>query len=140
MKKTLLVVALITTFSFAKDAMTVYKSASCGCCGKWVDHMKENGYKVKTIIKEDMSSVKNRLGVPQKLSSCHTAVINGYIVEGHVPSDVVDKMLKEKPNIKGIASPGMPIGSPGMEQGDMKQPNTIVTFDKDNKYFIYANK
>lgn len=140
MKRILLALVLLTTLSFAKDEMTVYKSASCSCCGKWIDHMKENGYKVNTIIKEDMSSVKNKLGVPQKLSSCHTAVINGYIVEGHVPSDVVDRMLKEKRNITGISSPGMPIGSPGMEQGNIKQPNTIVAFDKNNKYFIYDNK
>lgn len=140
MKKLLMGILLLSTILFAKGEMTVYKSKYCGCCGDWVKHMEKNGYTVKTVLSEDMDGVKKRLGVPSKLSSCHTAIIDGYLVEGHVPADVVDKMLKEKPDILGIASPGMPMGSPGMEQGGKKDPNPIVSFDKNNKYFIYENR
>lgn len=140
MKKIVLALAVLSTLVFAKGEMTVYKSKYCGCCGAWVDYMKKNGYQVKTVLLEDMTSVKKNFKVPYKLSSCHTAIIDGYVVEGHVPADVVAKMLKEKPDIIGIASPGMPVGSPGMEQGDMKQPNPIVSFDSKQNYKIYANR
>ncbi|MCV6608932.1 MAG: DUF411 domain-containing protein [Campylobacterales bacterium] len=140
MKKVLLIFTLFTVTLLAENHMTVYKSKYCGCCGKWVEHMEKNGYKVKTIIREDMTSVKQELGVPMNLQSCHTAIVNGYLVEGHVPADVVDKMLKEKPKIKGIASPGMPMGSPGMEQENMKDPNPIYAFDKSKKPYLFAKR
>lgn len=140
MKKILLSLAILTSSLLAGGEMTVYKSKYCGCCGKWIEHMEKSGYKIKTVLKEDMNSVKRELGIPLKLESCHTGVIDGYLVEGHVPADVVDEMLEKKPNIKGIASPGMPIGSPGMEQGDLKDPNPIVAFDKNSNFFIFANR
>lgn len=93
---------------------TVYKSPSCGCCGVWASYMKKEGYKVATENVQNMSEVKERLGVPYELESCHTAEIGGYVIEGHIPNEAIEKLLAEKPDIKGIGMPGMPSGSPGM--------------------------
>lgn len=98
--------------------MVVHKSATCGCCGKWVARMREAGYSVEEVVEADMSAVKTRLGVPKDMASCHTAEIDGYIVEGHVPARALDRLLKERPKAVGLAAPGMPSGSPGMEGGE----------------------
>ena len=98
-------------------AMTVYKSASCGCCHNWVEHARSSGFTVKTIDTEDLAAVKRDLGVPSRLQSCHTVVVGNYLVEGHVPAADVKRLLAEKPAVRGIAVPGMPVGAPGMEQG-----------------------
>jgi hypothetical protein len=125
----------------AKPQMTVYKSATCGCCSKWVEHMKANGFDVKAIDVDDIDKVKRERGVPADAASCHTALVNGYVVEGHVPADAVQKMLKEKPAIAGIAVPGMPMGSPGMEvPGGQKEAFNIVSFDKTGKTTIYQKR
>lgn len=97
--------------------MTVYKSASCGCCKGWVDHARTNGFTVKTVDTEDLAGVKREMGIPARLTSCHTVVVGSYVIEGHVPAADVKRLLKEKPKVRGLAVPGMPIGSPGMEQG-----------------------
>lgn len=97
--------------------MTVYKSASCGCCKAWVDHASTAGFTVKTVDTEDLASVKREMGIPARLVSCHTVVVGSYVLEGHVPAADVKRLLKEKPKVRGLAVPGMPIGSPGMEQG-----------------------
>lgn len=94
--------------------VTVYKSPSCGCCGVWATYMEREGYEVKTENIQDMSEIKKRLGVPYELESCHTAEVGGYVVEGHIPNEAIEKLLAEKPDIKGIGMPGMPSGSPGM--------------------------
>lgn len=98
-------------------AMTVYKSASCGCCRQWIDHVRASGITVRAVDTEDLGTVKREMGVPAALSSCHTAVIGSYIIEGHVPASDVKRALRERPRVRGLAVPGMPIGSPGMEQG-----------------------
>lgn len=98
-----------------KDLVTVYKSPSCGCCNKWIEHLQENGFKVRSINTSNMNELKKEKNVPLKLSSCHTAVINGYVIEGHVPADDIKNLLSERRNITGLSVPGMPIGSPGME-------------------------
>lgn len=98
-------------------AMTVYKSPSCGCCAAWVDHAKGNGFTVRTVNTEDLATVKRELGVPARLASCHTVVVGSYVIEGHVPAADVKRLLTEKAKVRGLAVPGMPIGSPGMEQG-----------------------
>lgn len=95
-------------------SVELYKSAYCGCCEKWGDHMKKEGFEVSTIVEEDMSKIKDRLGVPYELESCHTSVIDGYVVEGHIPNEAIEKLLDERPDIKGIGMAGMPSGSPGM--------------------------
>jgi hypothetical protein len=98
--------------------MTVYKSPTCGCCTNWVEHAKKAGFTVKTVDTEDLAGVKRELGVPARLASCHTVVIGQFLVEGHVPAADVKRLLRERPTgVRGIAVPGMPIGSPGMEQG-----------------------
>lgn len=124
-----------------KPQMTVYKSPTCGCCSKWIEHMKANGFDVKAIDVDDVDKVKREHGVPASAASCHTGLVNGYVVEGHVPADAVQKMLKEKPAIAGIAVPGMPVGSPGMEvPSGQKDPYTIVSFDKSGKTAVYQKR
>ncbi|MDO9241262.1 MAG: DUF411 domain-containing protein [Methylicorpusculum sp.] len=115
----------------------VYRSPTCSCCGKWLEHLKQNNFDVKDIVTEDMDEVKAKLGVPKQLASCHTAVIDGYVVEGHLPAADIEKMLKDKPKIAGISVPGMPMGTPGMEMGGRKDPYQVISFDKDNNQQIY---
>ena len=124
----------------AKPAMTVYKSATCGCCEKWVAHMKANGFNVTALDVDDIEVPMKTYGVPSALASCHTAVVGGYVVEGHVPADLVTKMLREKPAIAGIAAPGMPVGSPGMEVPGYKDAYRVMSFDKAGKTAVYAQR
>lgn len=114
----------------APKELTVYRSPTCGCCEKWIAHMAKQGFTVKEVVSEDMASVKQRLGVPQALQSCHTAVVDGYVVEGHVPANDVKKLLKSKQQAAGLAAPGMPAGSPGMEMGGAKGNFSVILFDK----------
>ena len=126
----------------AKPQMMVYKSSTCGCCKLWIKHMEENGFVVKSADVPDIDKVKADNGVPRSAASCHTGIVNGYVVEGHVPADAVLRLLREKPaDIKGIAVPGMPVGSPGMElEGGFKQSYAIVTIDKAGKTKIYERR
>ena len=117
--------------------MTVYKSATCGCCKKWIDHMQDNGFKIKAVDVQNMNSVKQRYGISGKLASCHTAIVEGYVVEGHVPASDVKRLLAEKKDILGIAVPGMPIGSPGMEMGNRRDPYAVISFDKEGNLEIF---
>lgn len=124
----------------SKPKVTVYKSSTCGCCSKWVEHMKAAGFTVTAMDVEDIDVPKRTYGVPASAASCHTAVVGGYFVEGHVPADVVQKMLREKPAIKGIAVPGMPVGSPGMEVPGYKDPYTVLSVDKAGKTAVYEKR
>jgi hypothetical protein len=139
MKKTILFLALITSSVFAMEGktMTVYKSPSCGCCSKWVDIMKSKGFEVKTIETNEVNTIKQKAGLQAGQTSCHTAFVDGYVVEGHVDYSAVKKMLDEKPNIIGITVPGMPIGSPGMEQGNTKQAYNVLSVNKDGSIGVY---
>lgn len=119
--------------------VTVYKSPTCGCCGKWVEHMRANGFDVTVNDMPDVAPVKDKRGVPSTLRSCHTAIVGDYAIAGHVPADVVKRLLKEKPNAAGIAVPGMPMGSPGME-GASKDAYNVVLFDKAGKTSVYATR
>ena len=119
--------------------MAVYKSPTCGCCTKWVEHMKQNGFTVHVTDLNDVSAIKTKHGVPASAQSCHTAVVNGYVVEGHVPAADVKRMLKEKPAIVGLALPGMPAGSPGMEvPGIQPPPYQVLSIDKRGATKVYA--
>ena len=109
--------------------VTVYKSPTCGCCGKWVEHLRQAGLQVEVRETGNLDAVKQRLGVSRKLGSCHTATVGGYIVEGHVPAAQVQRLLREKPPVAGIAVPGMPVGSPGME-GPGGKPYQVVSWRK----------
>jgi hypothetical protein len=123
-----------------KVAIHVYKTPTCGCCSKWVDHLEANGFAVETTDLEDLGPVKAKYGVPTDLGSCHTAVANGYAIEGHVPAGDIARMLEERPKIAGIAVPSMPAGSPGMEVPSGRvQPYRVIAFDKDGNARVYSS-
>jgi hypothetical protein len=127
------------TFSAQQPLVEVYKTPTCGCCSKWVEHMRASGFTVRTTNMDSTAPVQNRHGVPPEVRSCHTAVVDGYVVEGHVPVAEVKRLLKERPRITGIAVPGMPAGSPGMEMdGVAPQPYYVVTFDKNVDIQVFA--
>ncbi len=118
-----------------KIKATVYKSPECGCCHVWVGYLRENGFDVDVKDMDDVTPVKDRFGVPDDLWSCHTAVIGGYTVEGHVPVEAINRLLAEKPQVKGIALPGMPSGSPGMP--GPKTEKFIIYTISDNKPEVF---
>ncbi len=117
--------------------ISVFKSPTCGCCNGWVEYLEENGLKVITVNTQDMSSIKEQYQVPEEMESCHTAVIEDYFVEGHVPVEAIKKLIEEKPAIKGIALPGMPIGAPGMP-GPKTSPFEVyaISDDAPSVFFI----
>jgi hypothetical protein len=114
----------------------VYKTEGCGCCNGWVEHLQAAGFEVDARNVTDLMSVKLDAGVPADLSSCHTALVDGYVVEGHVPADVVKRMLAERPEAAGIAVPGMPVGSPGME-GPNPRAYDVEVFDREGSRSVY---
>lgn len=109
--------AAFSPVAMAAKAIDVYRDPSCGCCGAWVSYLRTQGYTVTVHEDQSMAAVKMRLGVPTAAASCHTALIDGYVIEGHVPVEDIRRLLAEHPNARGLAAPGMPIGSPGMEMG-----------------------
>ncbi|MFT6340340.1 MAG: hypothetical protein ACJASW_001505 [Polaribacter sp.] len=111
--------------------LEVYKSPTCGCCGAWVDHMKENGYDVVVHEQQNLQSIKEKAGILPGQGSCHTAFIGDYVIEGHVPASDVDRLLAERPDAKGLTVPGMPVGSPGMEMGDRVDAYDVLLFDEE---------
>jgi hypothetical protein len=119
------------------QVIQVYKSPTCGCCQKWVDYVRRQGFKVTVSDVSDLNSVKRGLGVPSEAASCHTAVVGGYFIEGHVPAEDITRLLAEHPNIAGLAVPGMPIGSPGME-GPNARPYSVFAVQKDGKLTVFA--
>lgn len=119
--------------------VTVYKSPTCGCCAEWVNHLRENGFAVTVHDQEDLSAVKTANGITPQLESCHTAIIDGYVVEGHVPADLIARILNERPDIAGLAVPGMPGGTPGMESAP-KEPYQVLAIGKDGRTTVYANR
>jgi hypothetical protein len=120
--------------------MVIYKSPSCGCCKKWVDHVEANGFDTEVHDVEDVGVIKQKHKLPADLASCHTALVGGYVVEGHVPADLIHKLLKDKPALAGIAAPGMPVGSPGMEMGARKDAFDVIAFDLKGKTSVYARR
>jgi hypothetical protein len=118
-----------TTFLRAAPKLVVHRDPSCGCCGAWTEHLRAAGFSVEIINESDMSGVKARLGVPQQLASCHTAEVDGYVVEGHVPVASIQRLLSERPKMLGLAVPGMPAGSPGMEGPDAMDQYEVFLFD-----------
>ena len=145
-KYLLAVLAALLSFSLptaAEEAakpveMTVYRSPTCGCCGKWLEQFEHSSFNIKNVITDDLQAVKDKYGVPDKLASCHTAVVDGYVVEGHVPADDIRNFLRLKPASLGIAAPGMPLGSPGMEMAGQTQAYRVISFDKDGKFAVFA--
>lgn len=123
----------------AAVSMKVYKDPGCGCCKEWIKHIQKAGFTVTSEDSTTMDAIKTRLGVPAALASCHTAIVGDYLVEGHVPADVLQKLLKEKPSARGLAVPGMPMGSPGME-GPTKDKYNVMLFDRLGKATVYASR
>lgn len=118
--------------------VTVYKSPTCGCCAKWVDHLRQNGFKVEINDVRSVDPIKTERGVPRDLASCHTAIVGDYVVEGHVPAEVLKRLLTERPRVAGIAVPGMPAGSPGME-GPTSQRYDVMSFDAKGNKALYES-
>ena len=117
--------------------IVVYRSPTCKCCGKWLEHLKKNNFTVKDIVTDDVQAIKGKYGVSEAMASCHTAIVDGYVIEGHVPAEDIMNLLKSKPKIVGIAVPGMPSGTPGMEMGGRKDAYDVMSFDKENHYEIF---
>ena len=122
------------------STVVVYKSPTCGCCAKWIEHLEESGFDVDVREETDMNSVKAKHGVRPEYSSCHTALVDGYVIEGHVPADQIVRLLAEKPEVLGISAPGMPVGSPGMESNNPSQHQDydVVTFDGSGNTELFA--
>jgi hypothetical protein len=117
----------------------VYKNASCGCCGAWAAHMRSAGFDVSVTEVDDTTAIRKRLGMPDRFGSCHTATIDGYVLEGHVPAVEVKRLLEAKPNAIGLAVPSMPPGSPGMEMGSRKDPYQVLLIDRAGKDSVFAS-
>lgn len=123
----------------AVERVTVYRVNTCKCCGKWAEHLKAAGFDVTVNIIDNVANAPGRARVPEKLRSCHTATVARYVVEGHVPADVIKDLLRRRPAVEGIAVPGMPPGSPGMESPH-PQPYEIIAFDKKGKTTTFARR
>ncbi|OCQ90445.1 CopG family transcriptional regulator [Nostoc sp. MBR 210] len=121
-----------------KQEIIVYRSPSCSCCGDWLEHIQKHGFKIKQDIKTDeIEAIKQKYNLPPEFASCHTAIIDGYVMEGHVPADDIKRFLKQKPQLAGLAVPAMPVGTPGMEMGDTKQPFSVVAFNKNGDVQVF---
>lgn len=140
-KKTLAIAAslFVTGNALAADVIN-NKSPYCGCCTEWTKHMQDAGFTVEEKLHEDMNPIKQKLGVTPELASCHTAEINGYVFEGHIPADDIKAFLDNPPrNAKGLAVPGMPMGSPGMEYGNEKDEYSVYAFNEKGQVFEYRH-
>ncbi len=139
---TLLGLLIACKQAISETAITVYKSPTCGCCSKWISHMENSNFKAKAIEYTNMSHIKDNLAIPQSLRSCHTGVVQHakgqYIFEGHIPAETIQRFLENPPaNAIGLAVPGMPIGSPGMEVGERKDTYNVVLITKTGEDKIY---
>jgi len=136
-----LVVALMSSGVDAQKPIPVqvYKDATCGCCSVWVEHLRRNGFAPTSENVTNLTALKEKHGVPAEGRSCHTALVGGYVIEGHVPAAEIQRLLKEKPKVAGLAVPGMPIGSPGME-GANPRPYNVLTFDKAGKTAVFSTQ
>jgi len=132
------------SFSFAKGNLSsldleVWKSPTCECCNKWIEHLKNNGFTV-TTYNSGNSEIRQKFGINKKFGSCHTAFVNGYVIEGHVPAEDIKNLLKFKPNALGLAVPGMPVGSPGMdglEYGARYDNFDVLLINKDQSFKVF---
>lgn len=118
----------------------VYKLSTCGCCALWVDHMRAAGFELDVEDTDDMVAVKVDAGLPPQLQSCHTSFVGDYVFEGHIPAEVIARFLAEAPDARGLAVPGMPIGSPGMEIGDRVDPYDVIRFDAAGNTTVYESR
>jgi hypothetical protein len=142
-----LLMALVSTLLFSAAPVvaeeplaeiTVWHSPTCGCCTDWINHLEQAGFPVRSHAQHDVAMIKHRLGLPNNLASCHTGMVDGYVIEGHVPAADIKRLLKERPFVRGLSVPGMPIGSPGMEMGDRVDPYEVLSFDEDGKTEVFS--
>ena len=126
-----------TTLEAKVPNINVYRSPECSCCGGWIDHLKKHGFSVQDFPTPDIEAVKQSYKVPDNLTSCHTAIVNGYVIEGHVPANDIKRLLQEKPNVSGLSVPQMPVGTPGMEIGDKKDPFSVFSFAHSDKVMVF---
>ena len=131
---------LLATVAIAAEPaeIAVYRTPTCGCCSKWVKHLEEHGFTVEAHNVPNLDSTKRKAGVPQTLTSCHTGFIGGYVIEGHVPAEDIKRLLEERPQISGLAVPGMPIGSPGME-GPNPEAYRVLSFDRQGRIEVFSS-
>lgn len=136
---------LILLFSFSSFAaetsnedIKVYRDPGCECCHRWINHLEENKFSVLDILTSDMATVKNSVELPELMTSCHTAIIEGYVIEGHVPAADIRRLLTERPDIAGLSVPQMPVGTPGMEMGEQKDNFNVYQFDREGKHSVYT--
>jgi hypothetical protein len=137
---TVALAAGVSSLAQAPPTISVVRDPGCGCCLKWVSHLEQAGFKATVTESTDMDSVKKKHGVPNAAASCHTAVVDGFVVEGHVPAADIKRLLKERPKVAGLAVPAMPLGSPGMEvPSGQVQPYDVVAFDKSGATSVFAS-
>jgi hypothetical protein len=131
MRQLIVLAGLLSSLSATAEPLNidVHRDPNCGCCTAWISHLEDNGFNVTDHVESDMSALKQRLGVPPRLASCHTGLINGQFVEGHVPAADILK-LRQQPDLLGAAVPGMPTGSPGMERGNVRDAYQVIGLDK----------
>jgi hypothetical protein len=136
-----LALALSNTAVVANETidMTVYRSPTCSCCKRWVSHVEQNGFKVKDIVTDGVQAIKDQNGITPAIASCHTALVGGYAIEGHVPASDIKTLLQNKPKVAGISVPGMPVGTPGMEMGGKKDAYDVISFDKEQKTQVFKS-
>lgn len=123
----------------AAEPVTVWKNPDCGCCREWITHLRKNGFEVISNDVKDTAPIRQKLGLPDKFGACHTATVGNYVVEGHVPAQELRRLLKEKPNARGLAVPGMPVGSPGMEAGNTRDAYDVLLVLTDGSSRIYQS-
>src|SRR6185369_2904554 len=139
----LTVIAMLLLFATSSQSqpsgtlVSVFKTPTCSCCAKWIEHLKTNGYTVKVKEVDTTAPYRKQYRVPQGMESCHTAIVNGYTIEGHVPAADIKRLLKERPKLVGLAVPGMPMGSPGME-GARSDAYSVFGFDESGKTSVYT--
>lgn len=134
------VVLLTITSAEAASALpeiTVYRDPSCSCCEGWMEHLEAHGVQTNSVPTPDVDTLKQQYGVPDGLTSCHTAIVDGYIIEGHVPVEEIKRLLAEQPTVRGITVPGMPVGTPGMESGDERESFTVFSFDNQGNSEVF---
>ncbi|WP_438970785.1 DUF411 domain-containing protein [Methylophaga sp.] len=151
MKKILFVLFITLSLPLAADSewdqaaleleqqaeITVYRSPDCQCCHKWIQHLEKHNFNVADEVTHNLSEIKHQSGIPKVMGSCHTAMIDGYLIEGHVPADDIKRLLLQQPAIKGLSVPQMPVGTPGMEMGPRKDNFTVISFDEAGNYRIF---
>ena len=131
-------IALLACAQATAQTIDVVKSPYCGCCAQWVEYLRANGFTVRVTDSEDLDAAARAQGVPDALRSCHTATVDGYAIEGHVPAEDIRRLLRERPQVAGLAVPGMPVGSPGMEQGDRRQTYATIIFQRDGRQRLFT--